>query len=224
MAARREASAGVAADIDFEAACATLGSMLSRPQQAALFNYIDLLDRWNAVYNLTAVRDRGQMLTHHLLDCLAAVPSLRRLLGNDDGKSLLDVGSGGGLPGVVWAVTEPALQVACVDSVGKKAAFVRHVAAELKLPNLTSLQSRVEDLQNRSFDIVASRAFASLPDFVSVSRHALAEQGVWLAMKGKRPVEEISALPPDVEAFHVEQLEIPGLGAERCLVLMRPLH
>jgi 16S rRNA (guanine527-N7)-methyltransferase len=133
---------------------------------------------------------------------------------------MLDVGSGAGLPGVVIAICCPDMTVHCVDTVGKKAAFIQQVAASLKLLNLRSIHSRVEALADK-YDIISSRAFASLPDFTNWSANALAEQGVWMAMKGKHPAEEIHALPDSVNVFHVEQLQVPGLGAERCIVWMR---
>lgn len=133
---------------------------------------------------------------------------------------LLDVGSGGGLPGVVIAVCCPELAVSCVDAVGKKTAFVQQVAGALRLTNLQGLHARVESVP-APFDVITSRAFASLPDFTRWSAGALAEQGVWMAMKGKYPQDEIQALPPEVEVFHVEHLIVPGLDAERCLIWLR---
>lgn len=191
-------------------------------QLTTLIGYLALLQRWNATYNLTAVRDPAQMLTQHLADCLAVVAPVRRQLGDAAGRQLLDVGSGGGLPGVVLAAMLPALTVTCVDTVGKKAAFVRQVAAELRLPNLRAEHARVEQLRVPQAGLITSRAFASLADFVAWTRHLLAPSGIWLAMKGKRPDDEIAALPPTVEVFHVEPLQIPGLNAERCLVWLRP--
>lgn len=185
-----------------------------------------LLLRWNRTYNLTAIREPSQVLSHHLADCLAAVPALQRWCterGGDATVDLLDVGSGGGLPGVVWAVMLPSLRVVCVDAVAKKAAFVQQVAAELRLPNLRGVHARVEAIEAR-FDVVACRAFATLADFVALTRPRLADAGVWLAMKGRRPDDEIAALPADIDVFHVEPLAVPGLDAERCLVWMRPRH
>jgi 16S rRNA (guanine527-N7)-methyltransferase len=196
-----------------------LGLHLDELQIARLLDYLDLIQKWNKVYNLTAVRDPAEMLTHHLLDSLAAVGPLR---GQTGGRavSLLDVGSGAGVPGVVFAICCPEVRVECVDTVAKKAAFLQQAAVALKLPNLKGLHARVESLAG-PYDIVCSRAFASLADFVNWSSAALAEEGVWLAMKGKHPADEIAALPPGVEVFHVEQLQVPALDAERCIVWMK---
>ncbi len=186
-----------------------------------LLAYLDLLDKWNRVYNLSAVRDSQQAVHQHLLDCLAALPALDRQLRQRDAK-LLDVGSGGGLPGVVLAIMRPRWSVSCVDAVAKKTSFVRHVAGELGLKNLRSEHGRVEALQAQPSDVVMSRAFASLADFTALTRRHLAPEGCWMAMKGRQPDDEIAALPGDVEVFHVEHLQVPGLLAERCLVWMRP--
>ena len=194
-----------------------------RPAQGELLQaFMALLQRWNGTYNLTAVRDPAQMLTQHLADCLAVLPALRQHREAAGAKRLLDVGSGGGLPGVVLAILEDDLSVTCVDTVGKKAAFVRQVAAELSLRNLHAEHARVEQLAAAPFDIVTSRAFASLLDFTTLTRRHLAPGAVWMAMKGKRPDDELAALPANIEVFHVEQLAVPGLDAERCLVWMRP--
>lgn len=197
-----------------------LGLDLSAEQQTQLLTYLALIQKWNKVYNLTALRDPADMLTHHLLDSLTAVLPLTRHTQRQ-AMRLLDVGSGGGLPGVVLAICLPELQVTCVDAVAKKTAFVQQVAASLKLPNLRARHARVESL-TESYDIVCSRAFASLPDFVAWTGAVLAEGGVWMAMKGKQPQEEIAALPPTVEVFHVEPLTVPGLDVDRCMVWMRP--
>jgi 16S rRNA (guanine527-N7)-methyltransferase len=188
--------------------------------RSRLLHYLELLQRWNATYNLTAVRDPAQMLTQHLADCLAIVPPLRRYFGEEATK-LLDVGSGAGLPGVVVAAVMPAFDVTCVDAVGKKAAFVRQVAAELDLQNLHVEHGRVER-GGGQFGAITSRAFASLHDFTSLTRARLAAGGVWIAMKGQLPEQELSVLSPDIDVFHVEQLDVPGLDAMRCLVWMRP--
>jgi 16S rRNA (guanine527-N7)-methyltransferase len=197
-----------------------LGLGLSDEQIQRLLEYVALIQKWNKVYNLTALRDPANMLTHHLLDSLTAIAPLHR---HTQGQAIrvLDVGSGGGLPGVVLAICMPELQVSCVDTVAKKAAFVQQVAASLKLPHLRGIHARVESLTD-PYQVICSRAFASLPDFVNWSRAALGEEGVWMAMKGKHPQDEIDALPADVKVFHVEPLTVPGLDAERCLVWLRP--
>jgi 16S rRNA (guanine527-N7)-methyltransferase len=203
-----------------------LGLAASPEQQSQLLAYMDLIAKWTKVYNLTAVRDAQEMLTHHLLDSLAVIAPLRRELANlvlPEGHAsirLLDVGSGAGLPGIVIAITCPDVSVTCVDTVAKKAAFIQQVAATLKLPNLKGLHSRVESL-TEPYDVVSSRAFASLIDFTSWSKSALATHGVWMAMKGKHPDQELAALPESTHVFHVEQLQVPGLDAERCIVWMR---
>lgn len=201
------------------AACSALQLPASDAQCDALARYVALLQRWNRTYNLTAVRDEQEMLTQHLADCLAVVAPLQRFRA---GGRLLDVGSGGGLPGVVLAVMAPAWQVTCCDTVGKKAAFVQQVAGALALPNLQSRHARVEQLCEAPFDVITCRAFSSLADLVRLTAPLLAETGVWMAMKGRRPDEEIAALPASARVFHVEPLQVPGLDAERCLVWLRP--
>lgn len=197
-----------------------LGLVLSDAQIQHLLDYAALIQKWNKVYNLTALRDPADMLTHHLLDSLTAIAPLRRHTQGQPTR-VLDVGSGGGLPGVVLAICMPELNVSCVDTVAKKAAFVQQVAVSLKLPNLRGLHARVESLTD-PYQVICSRAFASLPDFVTWSRSALAEGGVWMTMKGKHPQGEIDALPADVQVFHVEPLTVPGLDVERCMVWMKP--
>jgi 16S rRNA (guanine527-N7)-methyltransferase len=210
----------------------TLGLELSAAQQTQLLDYLGLIAKWNKVYNLTSVRDPADMLTHHLLDSLAIIVPLRRHLqtqhpdlpANPTPIRVLDVGSGAGLPGTVLAIVCPELNVTCVDTVAKKAAFIQNSAITLKLPNLRGVHARVEALQAEPFDVVTSRAFSSLVDFVTLTRfHVKQASGVWLAMKGKHPADELAALPVDVGVFHVEQLDVPGLGAERCLVWMRKI-
>ena len=206
-----------------------LGLDLSEAQITQLLDFLALLQKWNKVYNLTAVRDPQEMLTHHLLDSLAAVPPLRRHVAQTGqssaarpGARLLDVGSGGGLPGVVFAICCPEVDVSCVDTVAKKAAFIQQAAGTLGLSNLHGIHARVETLAG-PFDVVSCRAFAALADFTAWSRQALAPHGVWLAMKGKHPHDEIAALPADVSVFHVEPLTVPGLQAERCILWLRPV-
>lgn len=259
-----------------EAGLRKLGLNLSTGQVDQLLAYQDLIAKWNKVYNLTAVRDPQEMLTHHLLDSLAAIPPLLRQVGGEEVSSvamdsrlrgsdgdlgggawgpgfaagppqgetaplggsdsrsggawgphlrLLDVGSGGGLPGVVVAITCPQIKVDCVDTVLKKATFIQQVAATLKLPNLRGIHARVESLkaeEGGGYDVVCSRAFASLVDFTAWSKVALRPTGVWMALKGKHPADELAALPSDVSVFHVEPLTVPGLDADRCIVWMRP--
>ena len=201
----------------------TLGLVLEDGQVAALLEYLGLIQKWTRVYNLTAVRDPQEMLTHHLLDSLAVIAPMRRqlaALGVGESLRVLDVGAGAGLPGVVLAICCPALTVHCVDTVAKKAAFVQQVAVSLRLPNLRGIHARVESLTD-PYDLVCSRAFASLLDFTTWSAAALAPAGVWMAMKGKDPQAEIGALGADVGVFHVEPLQVPSLDADRCLVWMR---
>ncbi len=222
-----------------------MGLVLTRGQVVQLLSYLGLIQKWNKVYNLTAIRDQKEMITHHLLDSLAVIAPLRnRLAGlaykedgaGDDalgregavGKArtpflyrLLDVGSGAGLPGVVIAICCPDIHVTCVDAVAKKVAFVQQVAAELTLSNLKAIHARVETLSEK-YDIITSRAFATLSDFVTGSQGALQPgTGVWLAMKAKDTSAEEVGLPENVGVFHVEQLHVPGLDAERCIVWMR---
>lgn len=224
-----------------------LGLDLSEAQLDLLLDYLALLQKWNKVYNLTAVRDPAQMLSHHLIDSLSVIAPLQRhgaasrtpgrpkedlpSLGEVPAYSqaegghasrLMDVGAGGGLPGVVIAICCPGTDVTCVDAVAKKATFIQQVAAELKLPNLHGVHSRVEALKAEPFEVITSRAFASLVDFTSLTRQHLAEGAVWMAMKGQHPADEIAALPADVDVFHVEQLAVPGLDAQRCIIWMRP--
>ncbi|MGX5648765.1 MULTISPECIES: 16S rRNA (guanine(527)-N(7))-methyltransferase RsmG [Hydrogenophaga] len=197
---------------------------LDEEQVDMLMAYMALIQKWNRVYNLTALREPAEMLTHHLLDSLAVVGPLLR---ETDGRPvrLLDVGSGAGLPGVVIAIACPQIEVTCVDTVAKKAAFVRQVSAELGLVNLHAMHARVESLSRgrgeEGYDVVTSRAFSSLADFIQWSRSALQIGGMWMALKGKHPLEELLALPADVDVFHVEPVAVPGLKADRCIVWMR---
>lgn len=212
-----------AGEQDLRAGLKALQLDLGDAQVGQLLDYQDLIGKWTKVYNLTAVRDPAEMMTHHLLDSLAAVIPLRRHLQKaelEQGARLLDVGSGAGLPGVVIAICCPEVAVTCVDTVAKKAAFIKQAALALKLPNLSGLHARVETITT-PFEVICSRAFASLADFTNWSAEALAPQGAWMAMKGKHPADEIAALPVAAEVFHVEQLQVPGLNAERCIVWMR---
>jgi len=219
-------------------AAAELGLPLRDEQIESLLRYLALLQRWNSTYNLTAVRDPDSMLTQHLVDCLAAVAALERSGFLAQGGRILDVGSGGGLPGVLLALHRPDWQVTSLDAVGKKAAFVRQVAGALRLANLHAVHARVEAWRSEPFQLITARAFSSLADLVRLTRHLLLPAGQWMAMKGQRPESELaelaaqdtrahagaSAPPPSagVDVFHVEPLAVPGLDAQRCLVWMRP--
>ncbi|MBQ0945680.1 16S rRNA (guanine(527)-N(7))-methyltransferase RsmG [Ideonella sp. 4Y16] len=204
-----------------------LGLTLPDGAEAQLLAYLDLIARWNQVYNLTAVRDPAQMLTQHLLDCLAVVQPLRQqaaALGHADDLRLLDVGSGAGLPGVVLAIANPGWSVTCVDTVAKKATFIRQVGAELGLRQLQAVHQRVEAMSSAPYTMITSRAFASLVDFITLTRGRLAPGGCWAAMKARLTEDERQAVPTDVSMFHVERLTVPGLDAERCIVWLRPAH
>jgi 16S rRNA (guanine527-N7)-methyltransferase len=205
-----------------------MGVHLSLGQAQALLQYAQLLLQWNKVYNLTAIRAPHEVVTHHLLDSLSVVPALLRQLaaqpwGGAD-VEVLDVGSGGGLPGVVLAIVCPQLRVTCVDTVAKKAAFVQQVAAQLPVAvlggRLKAVHNRVEKLQTQ-YDVITSRAFASLADFTSWSRQSLKPGGIWMAMKGQNPTQECAELPTWAQVFHVEPLHVPGLDAQRCVLWLR---
>lgn len=208
-----------------KAAAQAIGISLDDIQADQLLNYLKLLQRWNATYNLTAIREPAAMWVQHVVDCMAAVPAVRRHLQTAARAGrrphILDVGSGGGLPGIVWAVLMPEVDITCVDTVGKKAAFMRQAAGSLGLPNLQVLHARVEQLTGRPYELITSRAFASLADFMRLTRPALAEGGAWVAMKGRIPVDELAALSGPAGMFHVEPLTVPGLEAERCLVWIK---
>ena len=195
-----------------------MGLGLNENTQAQLLDFAALLLKWNRVYNLTALRDPNEVITHHILDSLSLLPPLMRHT-RGLATRVLDVGAGGGLPGAVLAICRPELEVTCVDAVAKKAAFIQQVAGALALPKLRGLHARVEAL-TATWPVITSRAFASLDDFTRMSAAALAPGGRWLAMKGKHPTQELAELPPGVRVFHVEPLSVPGLDAQRCLVWM----
>lgn len=196
------------------AGVAELGIEVSAEAQQKLLAYLELMAKWNRVYNLTALRNPGEWVTHHLLDSLSVLPHIR-------GPVVADVGSGAGLPGLVLAIVRPDWHVISVEAVDKKAAFQRQVAAELALANVRVEGGRVESVVLEcSADTVVSRAFSSLVDFVNLTRHLLKPGGQWAAMKGKKPLEEIAALPPDVRVSNIANLKVHGLNAERCVVLM----
>jgi 16S rRNA (guanine527-N7)-methyltransferase len=193
---------------------AALGVALSGAQRARLEQYLLLLEKWNRVYNLTAIRDRERMITHHLLDSLAILPHVR-------GPRVLDVGSGAGLPGIPLAVASPALQVTLLDSNHKKAAFMRQAIGELGLANASVVAERVESWRTEArFDMIVSRAFAELGEFVASCARLLAPGGILAAMKGVHPHEEIERLPAGFCVERVIRLEVPGLDGERHLVVV----
>ncbi|ACC72208.1 16S rRNA (guanine(527)-N(7))-methyltransferase RsmG [Paraburkholderia phymatum] len=196
-----------------------LGFDLRADQKGKLLDYVALLAKWNAVYNLTAIRDPRQMLIQHILDSLSIVPHLASL----ERASALDVGSGGGLPGIVLAIVFPAWSITVNDIVQKKSAFQSQVKAELGLTNLSVVTGRVERLQPGvevpgKFDVIVSRAFAELADFVTLARHLVADNGAIWAMKGVRPDKEIERLPEGAQVKQVIRLKVPSLDAERHLV------
>ncbi len=218
-------------DGELEALAPQLRLSLTVADRSRLLAYLALIQHWSKVYNLTAVRNTGEMFTHHLLDCLAVVDPFRRHLSTrpDGGGAprILDVGSGAGLPGAVLAILNPDWEITCVDAVVKKTTFIRQVAAELRLPNLHAVHGRVEapsTLGSMRFDLITSRAFASIADFTSLTRQLLEPTGQWVAMKARLSEEERLELPSDVDLFHVEQLQVPELDADRCLVWMKPVN
>jgi len=209
-----------AQEAPLRAGLAALALELSAAQVQGLLDYAALIAKWTQVYNLTALRDPPSILSHHILDSLAVLPPLQAHIAATACDAVLDVGSGAGLPGVVIALCCPGLRVDCVDTVGKKAAFIQQAALSLKLPHLRGVHARVEQVTGQ-YPLITSRAFASLADFVAASGAQLAPGGVWMAMKGQTPDAEIAALPAEVEVFHVEPLVVPRLDAQRCLVWMR---
>ena len=188
---------------------------IGEPQQQKLLAYLALLQKWNKTYNLTALRDEAQMVSHHLLDSLTLLPYIR------NAQTLADIGSGGGMPGIPAAICRPDLQMTLVDANTKKTAFLQQAAIELGLDNVSVFAGRVENL-HQTADIITSRAFAELADFVSLTRHLLHENSIWAAMKGAYPQDELFRLPENVEAYQTDRLSVPMLDAERHMVLLRP--
>ncbi|HEY9132201.1 MAG TPA: 16S rRNA (guanine(527)-N(7))-methyltransferase RsmG [Dyella sp.] len=193
-----------------ERGIATLGLDLSNSVVERLLDYQALLQRWNTAYNLTAVRDPAEMIARHLLDSLAILPYVR-------GASLADLGTGPGLPGLVLAIAAPGRQVLLVDSNGKKVRFLREAIRALKLEGVSAVQSRVEAVEGQ-FDCVTARAFASLADMLGWGGHLLAPEGIWLAMKGKRPDEELPGVPAGFAVRAIHTLDVPGVDGERHLL------
>jgi len=189
---------------------------LTKEQQDKIVNYLIILSKWNSVYNLTAIRDPKEMMTHHVLDSLSAVPAFT------EAQNVLDVGSGGGLPGMILAICYPDKKISMIDTVSKKTAFLNQAKAELGLNNVTVYSARVESLQvNQPFDVITSRAFSELNNFVNWSQHLLAEGGRFIAMKGVHPQGEMERLPEGWEVKEVRPLTVPGLDAERHLIFIQ---
>ena len=199
--------------ITLAAGLAELGLNLPEEVQHKLLAFRDLLLKWNKTYNLTALRDPAQAISHHLLDSLTILPHV----GAGD---LLDVGSGGGLPGIPLAIARPALSVSMVDTVQKKTTFLQQGVIELALKNVTVHHARVEAMQGQ-YAQISSRAFAEIGLFISLTRHLLAPNGRWLAMKGVRPDDELKALPADITVEAIIPLAVPGLEAERHLIILK---
>lgn len=198
-----------------EQGIAALGLALPPDAVPRLLDYLALLERWNAAYNLTAIRDPAEMVTRHLLDSLAILPYVH-------GDTLADLGTGPGLPGIPLAIAAPGRQVLLVDSNGKKVRFLREAIRALKLEGVRAVQSRVEAVEGR-FDCITARAFATLADMLAWGGHLLAPDGTWLAMKGKVSDEELAGVPATFALRGVHALAVPGLGsAERHLVVLGP--
>ena len=204
-------------DADLAAGIATLGVSLNDAQRAKLAAYLALLAKWNKTYNLTAIREPSRMVTHHLLDALAVVPHLPTI----SGTRILDVGSGGGVPGIPLAIARPDAHVSMIDSNHKKAAFLTQAAIELRLSNVESHAIRVEDYAPaKPFDIVISRAFSDLAAFATAAAPHVAPHGRMFAMKGVHPVEELASLPSAFVVLAATALAVPGLDAARHLIVM----
>lgn len=193
-----------------------MGLTLTTAQQLLLLEYVALLKKWNGTYNLTALRDEASMISHHILDSLTLLPFIK------DARSMMDVGSGGGMPGIPAAICRPDLQITLLDANTKKTTFLQQAAIELGLNNITVASGRVEALHDKKADVVTSRAFAELADFIFLTKHLLNENGYWAAMKGVYPYEELEHVPAGVKIIQVQKLEVPMLDAERHMVLMKP--
>ncbi len=196
-----------------DAGLSTLGLIIDKAAVERLLAYVELLERWNATYNLTAVRDPGEMVTRHLLDSLAIAPHVT-------GATLADLGSGAGLPGIPLAIVAPEREILLVDSNGKKARFLREVVRRLGLARVRVAESRVESIGG-TFECITARAFASLAEMLGWGGHLLAPDGTWLALKGRFPQDELNAVPAEFRVEEVIALRVPGLDAERHLVVIR---
>lgn len=194
----------------------TMGLALTAAQQLLLLEYVALLKKWNTTYNLTALRDEEKIISHHILDSLTLLPFV------ENAQTMMDIGSGGGLPGIPTAICRPDLHITLLDSNTKKTSFLQQAIIELGLNNVTVASGRVEAMHNKKADMVTSRAFAELADFISLTKHLLNDDGRWVAMKGVYPYEELEHIPASVEIVRVDKLEVPMLGAERHMVVMKP--
>lgn len=194
-----------------------LDIVLSNEQIQMIDAYSALLYKWNKTYNLTSITNNDDVLTHHILDSLAAVPIFKRYVF--EGANVLDVGSGGGLPAIPLAIACPDVSVSLVETVGKKTAFLTQVALSLKLKNVKVFNSRVENLKNLSFDVISSRAFSSLENFINLSSHLIKPEGCWVALKGQVPVDEINSIR---DSFRTEivQISVPFLNEDRNIVVV----
>lgn len=191
-----------------------MGLELGTVQQLLLLEFVSLLKKWNSTYNLTALRDEQSVISHHILDSLTLLPYV------DGARGLIDVGSGGGMPGIPVAIVRPDLPVALLDANSKKTAFLQQAVIELGLKNVQVMTGRVEAMVGERFDVITSRAFAELGDFVSITKQLMAKGGTWAAMKGVYPYEEIAQLPDTVAVVRVDKLQVPHLHAERHMVVM----
>ena len=189
--------------------------------EARLRQYLALLAKWNRVYNLTAITEPGRMWTHHVLDSLSIVPVLERALARCASRRVLDVGSGAGLPGIPLAIVHPDWDITLLDASSKKTAFVQQAIAELRLQNATAATARVEDYAGGPFAAIVSRAFASLADFTEKTRHLLAVDGAWIAMKGAVPADEVRGLAADIDCAEIVALEVADLDAQRHALLLK---
>lgn len=194
----------------------SMGLSLTTAQQLLLLEYVALLKKWNSTYNLTALRDEHTMISHHVLDSLTLLPYIQHA------QTLMDVGSGGGMPGIPTAICRPDLQITLLDANTKKTSFLQQAVIELGLHNVSVASGRVEAMHDKKVDVVTSRAFAELADFISLTKHLLNENGYWAAMKGVYPYEELEHVPASVMVEKVEKLAVPMLNAERHMVIMRP--
>ena len=188
---------------------AAMNLSLTTAQELLLLEYVSLLKKWNSTYNLTALRDENQMISHHILDSLTLLPYVA------DAKSMMDVGSGGGMPGIPTAICRPDLAITLLDSNTKKTTFLQQAVIELGLKNVTVASGRVEAMHDKQIDVVTSRAFAELHDFIALTKHLLNENGYWAAMKGVYPYEELENIPKNIEVYQIDKLVVPTLDAER---------